>query len=95
MSSPIESQNGSLSKRNNCKVVVHQFSMADVEDPYVIAGFQISEWQNTEVGKFCMDKSLIEMTYTVAPDFCCYGFTVKLHATLAEEDYTFYKLKYT
>jgi hypothetical protein len=33
-------------------MILHEFTMGDVEDPYLYAAFPISEWQATEHGKW-------------------------------------------
>ena len=37
------------------KYIVHTIEMGDVEDPYLYAGFPISEWQQTEMGRWVME----------------------------------------
>jgi len=40
------------------KVVVHKFSMGDVEDPEIYAAQPIYEWQQTDAGKFVMENAI-------------------------------------
>ena len=40
------------------KVVVHKFSMGDVEDPDLYAAQPLWEWQESEQGKFVMEHAI-------------------------------------
>ena len=40
------------------KVIVHRFTMGDVEDPDLYAGQPISEWQESAPGKFVMEHAV-------------------------------------
>ena len=39
------------------EVLVHEISMGDVEDPDLYIAQPIYEWQQTDAGKYVMDKS--------------------------------------
>ena len=47
----------------NVEVCLHSFSMGDVEDPYLYAGFPIHEWQQTEHGKWVMEHAVEPPTF--------------------------------
>lgn len=89
MSSSDCSQNGSL-----IKAIVHSFNMGDVDDPDIYAGSPIYEWQQTEVGKYCIEKSVEQLYYTIGADPFSYGYRVTITGIFKEQDYTFFKLKF-
>jgi len=49
-------------------MILHTFSMGDVEDPYLYAAFPISEWQQTEHGRWVMENVVGEPTFHITPD---------------------------
>ena len=89
MSPTNRSEDGSL-----VKVVVHKFNMGDVDDPDIYAGAPIYDWQQTEVGKYCMKHSVEELHYTIGPDMINWGFHVQIFGVFTEKDYMFFKLKF-
>ena len=68
--------------------------MGDVEDPYLYASQPIYEWQQTDMGKWCMDHLVGEGTFICEPDPECWGFNVIIAGDLEEKDYIYFKLKY-
>lgn len=78
----------------NVKICLHSFSMGDVEDPYLYAGFPIHEWQQTEHGKWCMEHAIGEITFYCAPNPANYGYRVDIVGKLEERDCTYFKLKW-
>ena len=76
------------------KVIVHQFSLGDVDDPEIYAAQPIWEWQQTDAGKWVMENALDEPYWAKHIDFSSYSYQYKIVATLTEKDATFYKLKY-
>ena len=77
------------------KVVVHKFSMGDVDDPDIYAGAPIYDWQQTEAGKYCMKHSIEQLHYTIGPDMGNHwGFQVQVFGVFTEKDYMFFKLKF-
>lgn len=89
MSPTNHSQDGSL-----VKVLVHKFSMGDVDDPDIYAGGPIYDWQQTEAGKYCMKHSVEQLNYTIGPDMINWGFLVQIFGVFTEKDYMFFKLKF-
>lgn len=78
----------------NVEVCLHSFSMGDVEDPYLYAGFPIHEWQQTEHGKWVMEHAVEPPTFYCNADPELFGFRVTIVGKLTEKDCTFFKLKW-
>ena len=68
--------------------------MGDVEDPYLYAAFPISEWQQTEHGRWCMEHAVGEPTFWCNADPNQFGYRVTIVGELADPDCTYFKLKW-
>ena len=76
------------------RVIVHRFTMGDVEDPDLYAAEPLIEWQHSEMGKFVMSKSVeVPMWHRMA-DVANYGYTYAVEAWLKGVDYSFWVLKW-
>lgn len=75
-------------------MILHSFTMGDVEDPYLYAGFPISEWQQTEMGQWVMANVIEEPVFTIAPDILSMGHRVVITGKLTAEAETYFTLKY-
>ena len=75
-------------------MILHEFYMADVEDPYLYAAFPISEWQDTEKGRWVMANVNGEATFHVTQDFASLGYRVVITGNLTPEEETYFRLKY-
>ena len=75
-------------------IVVHEFSMGDVEDPDLYAAQPISEWQNSEAGQFVMAHAVEQPYWTRSIDPLSYGYRYAIVARMRESDQTFFKLKF-
>ena len=75
-------------------IVVHEFSMGDVEDPDLYAAQPISEWQDSEAGKFVMEHAVEKPYWTRTVDLHSYGHRHVIVARMRESDQTFFKLKF-
>ena len=75
-------------------IVVHEFSMGDVEDPDLYAAQPISEWQDSEAGKFVMEHAVEKPYWTRTVDLHSYGHRYVIVARMRESDQTFFKLKF-
>jgi hypothetical protein len=69
--------------------------MADAEDPYLYAGFPISEWQDTEKGRWAMANATEQLVFHVIPDPNTLGCRVVITGKLNPAAETYYTLKYT
>lgn len=77
------------------KVVVHRFRVGDVEDPDLYAAQPLWEWQQSEMGKWVMDKSVdTPEWHRQASSFLLWGFEYCVTAKLKGVDYTFWQLKW-
>ena len=75
-------------------VVVYNFPMGDVEDPDLYAAQPISEWQDSEAGKFIMAHAVDKPYWIRQIDNSSYGYQYKIMARLSEQNQTFFKLKF-
>lgn len=76
------------------KVLVHRINMGDVEDPDFLISWPMYEWQQTEKGKWVMDKSFKPPIWQRSVDVNILGYTYCIFAYLKESDYIYYKLRY-
>ena len=75
-------------------IVVHEFSMGDVEDPDLYASQPISEWQNSAAGQFVMAHAVEKPYWTRSIDPLSYGYRYAIVARMREADQTFFRLKF-
>ena len=75
-------------------IVVHEFSMGDVEDPDLYAAQPISEWQDSEAGRFVMEHAVEKPYWTRSVDQLSYGYRYAIVARMREPDQTFFRLKF-
>jgi hypothetical protein len=75
-------------------VIVHRFKMGDVEDPDLYAAEPLWQWQNSEMGKFVMEKSVQEPMWHRRHDQFNYGYEYAVQAWLRGADYSFWVLKW-
>ena len=76
------------------RVVVYDFRMGDVEDPVLYAGQPLSDWQNSEMGQWVMERSVESPVWHTRPDYHNYGYHCVVEAYLKGPDYTFWQLKW-
>lgn len=76
------------------KLIVHRFSVGDVEDPELYAAHPIWEWQQSDAGKWVMDHAVDKPEWFRHIDANTYGYQFKIVAKLHDADATFFKLKY-
>ena len=76
-------------------MILHEFIMGDVEDPYLYAAFPISEWQQTDKGKWVMEHAQGDIVFHCNPCHENYGYRVVITGKLEERDEIIYRLKYT
>ena len=85
-----------INKRVVCisSIVVHEFAMGDVEDPDLYAAQPLSDWQDSEAGKFVMAHAVEPPYWTRMIDHQSYGWRYAIVARMRESDQTFFKLKF-
>lgn len=76
------------------KLVVHTFTMGDVEDISLYVATPLYEWEQSESGKWVMEHAL-EVPYwqeSIGAD--TWGYRIAIVATLKDEDATYFRLKW-
>ena len=76
------------------KVIVHQFRMGDVEDPDLYAAQPLWEWQESEMGKWVMERAVKVPEWHRNINYIDYHFEYIVVAKLKDIDYTFWTLKW-
>jgi hypothetical protein len=64
------------------KIVVHSFSMGDVEDPDLYAAQPLMEWQESDPGKFVMEHAVDKPEWHRHIDHTTYGHRYAITAEL-------------
>jgi hypothetical protein len=75
-------------------VVVHEFLMADVDDPEIYMGAPIWEWQQSPAGAWVMEHAVEKPYWHKRVDMSTYGYRCTIVARLSEPDEVFFRLKY-
>ena len=65
------------------EIVVHEFTMGDVDDPDLYAGQPLWEWQQSEMGKWVMEHAVETPAWYRIPDIMQYGYKYQIRAKLA------------
>lgn len=77
------------------KLVVHRFKMGDVDDPDIYAAQPLWEWQESEMGKWVMEKAVdTPEWHRQQHAFLMWGYEYCIIAKLKDIDYTFWQLKW-
>jgi len=75
-------------------VVVHHFTVGDVEDPELYAAIPIMKWQESEQGQWVMQNAAEPPYYMREVDYVSYGYRFAIVARLAGANITFWELKW-
>ncbi len=75
-------------------IVVHEFSMGDVDDPDLYAAQPLSEWERSEKGQWIMKNSCDTPTWYRMADMNSFGYRYQIRAKLMGPALTEYLLKY-
>ena len=75
-------------------VIVHRFKMGDVEDPDLYAAQPLWEWQQSDMGKWIMEKSVETPRWHRNHSTTSYHTDYTVQAWLKGADYTFWVLKW-
>lgn len=76
------------------KIVVHEFTMGDVDDPMLYAAQPLWDWENSEQGQWVMSSAIETPTYHLGGDPYQWGHVIRITANLNEKDVTYFKLKW-
>lgn len=74
--------------------MVHEFTVANFDDPDVYAAQPLWEWQQTEKGKWIMKHAVEAPTWTKSLEYERYEYRFVVVAKLESKDYTYYQLKF-
>jgi len=77
------------------EIVVHTFTMGDVEDPDLYAAQPLWEWQESEQGKWIMTHAVETPVWHRTADPISYGYKYAITAKLQGARLTEYLLKHT
>ena len=78
-----------------CKeIIVHQFSMGDVEDPDLYAAQPLHEWEHSEAGQWVMKNAADTPTWYRMADPMSYGYKYQIRAKLMGPALTEWLLRY-
>ncbi len=75
-------------------LVVHEFTLGDVDDPDIYAAVPLFEWQLSDAGKWVMKHAIETPQWRKCNDYRSYSLRYQVTAKLKDEDATFFKLKY-
>jgi len=76
------------------EVMVHEFTMGDVEDPDLYAAEPLWQWQESESGKWIMEHAVETPMWHRIPDPMQYGYAYRISAKLAGPALTEWLLRY-
>ncbi len=63
-------------------IVVHEFSMGDVDDPDLYAAHPLSEWERSEQGQWVMKNACDTPTWYRMADHTTFGYKYQIRAKL-------------
>lgn len=74
---------GEEERVEECKtIIVHQFSMGDVDDPDLYAAQPLYEWEHSEAGQWVMKNAADTPTWYRMADPVSYGYQYQIRAKL-------------
>lgn len=76
------------------RVVVHKFSMGDVDDPDLYAAQPLHEWEQSAAGQWVMQNACETPTWYRVADPTSFGYKYEIHAKLMGPALTEWLLKY-
>jgi hypothetical protein len=76
------------------KLVVHKFTISDVDDIEIYAAEPIWNWQQTEQGQWVMSHCLGEPVFHTNMHSDWLGYEVRIIADLSEQDLTYFNLRW-
>lgn len=65
------------------EIVVHTFTMGDVEDPDLYAAEPLYKWQQSEIGQWIMTNAVETPSWYRIPDVMQYGYRYEIRAKLS------------
>lgn len=75
-------------------ITFHQFNLHDADDPEIYAAQPIWAWEQSEHGQWCMEHSIVPVSYRIVANHDIWGYRVDIYGDLTPADLTFYNLKW-
>ena len=76
------------------EIIVHEFTMGDVEDPDLYAAEPLWKWQQSEEGQWIMSHAVETPSWHRIPDQLQYGYRFEVRAKLSGARLTEYMLRH-
>ena len=76
------------------RVNFYEFTIGDVEDPYLYVAKPLSEWKETERGKWCMEHCEGEIILYSMHSNLGFGYKILIQGNLSRKNLTYYNLKW-
>ena len=76
------------------EIIVHEFTMGDVEDPDLYAAEPLWQWQQSEQGEWIMEHAVETPCWYRIPDTLQYGYKFQVRAKLSGARLTEYMLRH-
>ncbi len=74
-------RDGEYERVEECReMVVHEFSMGDVDDPDLYAAHPLHEWEESEFGQWCMKNAADTPTWHRMADPTTFGYRYQIRA---------------
>lgn len=74
--------------------IVHRFNIAEADDPDIFAAQPLWEWQQSEAGKFIMEKAIETPIWNKQLNHETFSYTFVITAKLFEADALYFELKF-
>lgn len=87
-------EDGQITIKEFHKVLVHSFTMGDVEDPDLYAAQPLLDWQNSEAGKWVMKNAHDTPEWHRIIDHAIMGYKYAIFAVLEKKKLSEYYLRF-
>ena len=87
-------QENSQPQQPSRNIIVHEFSMGDVDDPDLYAAQPLWEFERSEKGQWVIEHALEEPIWQRQIDHFSFGYRYKVAARLTEQDITYFMLRW-
>lgn len=92
---PVKKYNLVGDRVEECKeIIVHEFSMGDVDDPDLYAAQPLHEWESSDEGQWVMKNAAETPSWYRIADFTSFGYKYQIRAKLMGPALTEWLLKY-
>ena len=83
-----------MTEQESKKIVVHTFTMGDVDDPDLYAAEPLWKWQNSDQGQWCMQNSIETPEWHRYADPTSFGHKYAVSAVFDTKRLTEYYLRF-